>query len=63
LPMWGKIQRYVYHHSDGRNFLFDPEGNLIPEAQEVVESQAQMSLHGRPLSLLLEGEKREEKEE
>jgi hypothetical protein len=52
LPLWGKIHRYAYHHSDGRVFVFDMEGKLLPEAQKVEESRAQLSLHGKSLDFL-----------
>lgn len=54
LPLWGKIRRYVYHHRDGRVFVFDTEGRLVPEVQKVEESRAQLSLHGKSLDFLVE---------
>jgi len=51
LQLWGVIYRYIYRHSDGRDFVFDTEGRLIPETQEVEESMAVMRLHGKPFGV------------
>lgn len=39
LPLWGKIVNYVYHHCDGKAYIFDPNGRRIENA-EVRESLA-----------------------
>ncbi|BCD62901.1 hypothetical protein NitYY0826_C1789 [Nitratiruptor sp. YY08-26] len=54
LFMWGKIQRYVYHHSDGRVFVFDTKGNLIPNPEKVEENRAILSVNGRTIPLVFE---------
>jgi len=28
LPLWGNIVNYVYHHSDGKVYIFSPDGTL-----------------------------------
>jgi len=28
LPTWGKIEYYIYRHSDGRRYMFDIEGKI-----------------------------------
>lgn len=31
LPVWGNIEKYFYHHSDGKIYLFDINGNFVKE--------------------------------
>lgn len=31
LPVWGNIEKYIYHHSDGKIYVFDINGNFIKE--------------------------------
>lgn len=44
LKMWGKIDNYIYHHSDGKTYTFDKYGNLVKNASEVFENHATISL-------------------
>ncbi len=44
LPMWGKIENYVYHHFDGKQYVFDSNGCLLEDAKEVFESRATLFL-------------------
>jgi len=39
LEVWGEIKNYQYHHKDGKVYLFDVEGNYIPNLQ-IPESKA-----------------------
>lgn len=32
LPQWGKIEGFVYHHTNGEEYLMDTEGNIREEA-------------------------------
>jgi len=56
LPMCGRIRRYVYPHSGGRSSVFDTERKLVSENNEIEESRVQMSLYGRALDLIFNGE-------
>jgi hypothetical protein len=42
LPIWGRIANYVYHHKDGKTYVFDTNGKLTDE--EVCETEATLSV-------------------
>jgi hypothetical protein len=44
LKMWGEIDNYIYHHSDGKAYTFDKYGNLVKDAPEVFEDYATICL-------------------
>ena len=44
LAMWGRIENYVYHHYDGKKYVFDGDGCLLEDAKEIFESRATLSL-------------------
>ena len=43
LPLWGEIEYYLYHHIDGRDYQFRPDGTLC-DSVTVSESIARMRL-------------------
>jgi len=43
LPIWGDIVNYVYHHSDGKAYVFSPNGTLDKDG-EYTESVATIHL-------------------
>ena len=51
LKMWGKIERYVYHHTDEAVYIFDKDGRIMEEAEEIAESKAELTIGGRPISI------------
>jgi len=57
LKMWGKIESYVYHHIDGTIWIFDKDGRIIENTEEVTESRVELTIGGRPISIGL-GENR-----
>lgn len=44
LRMWGKIENYIYHHYDGKAYVFDAKGNLLTDAEEISEPKATVSI-------------------
>ncbi len=40
LDMWGKIDSYIYHQNRNKKYTFDTKGNLIKDAQHIIESHA-----------------------
>jgi len=44
IPLWGKIHNYVYHHIDGRKFVFDIDGTLSQNQSEIMESRAELKI-------------------
>ena len=44
LPIWGEIDNYVYHHFDGKKYVYSSDGHLLDDAHEIYESRATLSL-------------------
>jgi hypothetical protein len=44
LPLWGKIYNYVYHHTDGSKYVFDTNGVLLHNQDEISESRAELKI-------------------
>ena len=44
LLIWGKIDNYVYHHFDGKKYVFNHDGLLLEDTTEIFESRAILSL-------------------
>ncbi len=49
LSVWGKIYTYVYYHTDGSKFYFDPQGNLLEGDVKVYYSRASLMVGNREL--------------
>ena len=52
LDMWGIIADYKYHHYDGREYIFDTEGNLLPD-KEIFEPKATLEIKGKDITNLI----------
>ena len=48
IGIWGNIVSYIYHHSDGKTYLFDKDG-LLRDDEKVIESKAVLSLNGKEI--------------
>ena len=48
IGIWGDIVNYVYHHYDGKTYLFDRDGTQI-ETIKVVENRATLQLDGKKI--------------
>jgi len=44
IPMWGKIDNYLYHHFDGKQYAFDSNGRLLDTTTGINESRATLSI-------------------
>jgi len=44
LPLWGKIFTYIYHNTDGKKFIFNPDGTLSLNQDEISESRAELRI-------------------
>jgi hypothetical protein len=42
--LWGKIDNYVYHHFDGRKYIFDSDGRQLKGISDIKESRATISI-------------------
>jgi len=50
LPMWGKIHNYVYHHIDGKSYIFDKDGNL-KDNDKIIESEATLKIGNKEIKI------------
>jgi len=39
LRIWGRIEHYLYHHSDSSEYLFDTEGTLVEEKRIYLDQE------------------------
>ncbi len=44
LQLWGEIYNYVYHHTSGKKFVFNPDGTLSQNHSEIFESRAELKI-------------------
>ena len=44
LLIWGKIDNYLYHHFDGKQYAFDSNGRLLDSSDDIYESIATLSI-------------------
>lgn len=42
--LWGKIYNYVYHHTNGKKYIFDTDGELLQNQDEILESRAVLKI-------------------
>lgn len=50
LALWGNIVSYVYHHIDGKKYVFDTDGKLKEGAEPLPEKRAEIRLKNRPIT-------------
>lgn len=44
LNLWGEIYTYVYHHSDGNKYIFNPDGTPSEDHEDIQESKAELRI-------------------
>ena len=49
LALWGNIESYVYHHIDGKKYVFGTDGKLKEGAEPLPESRAEILVKNRPI--------------
>jgi len=49
LPVWGKIENYVYHHIDDKSYIFDTNGVIIDKDVEIAESRAILTIKNKEI--------------
>ncbi len=49
IGIWGTTINYIYHHSDGKTYTFDINGNRIENDRNVCESRATLTINGKDL--------------
>ncbi len=49
LPLWGTIRSYVYHHTDGSRYIFDPDGTLREDEPLPEENRAELRIGGKEI--------------
>ncbi len=55
LPIWGKIYSYCYCHIDESRYIFDTEGSLAKDTEEIIESKATLKVGNRDITNLIGG--------
>ena len=49
IGIWGTTINYIYHHSGGKAYIFDINGNRINDDKYVCESRATLTINGKDL--------------
>ena len=44
LQLWGEIYTYVYHDTDGKKFIFNPDGTLSLDHHNITENRAELRI-------------------
>ena len=44
LPLWGKIFTYIYHNTDSKKFIFNPDGTLSLDHHNITENRAELRI-------------------
>ena len=52
LDMWGEIYMYVYHHSDGNTYIFNPDGALSEDHEDIPESKAELRIGNQKITFI-----------
>ncbi len=50
LDLWGGIYMYVYHHSDGNKYIFNPVGILLEDHEDIPESKAELRIGNQKIT-------------
>ncbi len=54
LQLWGEIFTYIYHNTDGKKIVFNPDGTLSLNQDEISESRAELRIGNQ----IIKGKKR-----
>ena len=49
IKLWGKVDHYIWHHVDGKSYVFQTNGNYIVSRDRVNETCATLSIKGKNL--------------
>ena len=52
LDLWGEIYTYVYHHSDGNKYIFNPDGTLLEDHEDIPESKAELRIGNQKITFM-----------
>ena len=52
LDLWGEIYTYVYHHSDGNKTIFNPDGTLSEDHEDILESKAELRIGNKKITFI-----------
>jgi hypothetical protein len=50
LKLWGNIYTYVYHHTDGKRYIFLPNGERTNDALSITESKAVLRIGSQKIA-------------
>ena len=51
LPLWGKIYNYVYHDTDGKKIIFNPNGTLSLDHHNITENRAELRIGNQKINI------------
>ena len=52
LDLWGEIYTYVYHHNDGNKYIFNPDGALSEDHEDIPESKAELRIGNQKITFM-----------
>ena len=52
LNLWGEIYTYVYHHSDGNKYIFNPDGTPSEDHEDIPESKAELRIGNQKITFM-----------
>ena len=52
LKLWGEIYTYVYHHNDGNKYIFNPDGTLSEDHEDIPESKAELRIGNQKITFM-----------
>jgi len=52
LDLWGEIYTYVYHHSDDNKYIFNPDGTLSEDHEDIPESKAELRIGNQKITFM-----------
>ena len=52
LQLWGEIFTYIYHNTDGKKFVFNPDGTLSINQGEIMESRAELRIGNQKINFI-----------
>jgi len=52
LDLWGEIYMYVYHHNDGNKYIFNPDGTLSEDHEDIPESKAELRIGNQKITFM-----------
>lgn len=49
IELWGRIISYIYTHTDGKKYIFSPDGVLQKDSTDTIDGQATLNINGKQI--------------